>query len=220
MTRTNASLARSLMAATALTLAAAGATLLPAATARAQSQSADLAAVNRAIRSITTLKANFEQTGANGQVQTGTLQFRQPGQVRFDYRGGDLLIVADGKSLNIIDYEVGQLERWPVRNSPLGPLLDPTRDLSRYGKIVPTGDPRLVSVEARDPAHPEFGTLTLVFNRKAGAPGGLELSGWVARDAQGNRTTIRLTSLTYGAAIPSSAFTFRDPRRNLRGPTR
>jgi len=186
--------------------------------AQAQGAKDDVAAVSRAIRAITTLKADFEQTNASGGTQSGTLLLRQPGHVRFDYRGGDLLIVADGKSLNMIDYEVAQVTRWPIRNSPLGALLDPKRDLARYGKRVDTGDSRLVSIEARDAAHPEYGVLTLVFTRKASAPGGLELYGWVAKDAQGNRTTIRLSNIRYGEPIANSAFTWRDPRRNTRGP--
>lgn len=184
----------------------------------AQAPSDDLAAVNRAIRAITTLKANFAQTAPNGEVQTGTLQLKQPGKLRFDYgKQVNLLIIADGRSLYMIDYDVAQVQRWPIRNSPLGALLDPTRDLTRLGKLIETGDPRVVSIEVRDASHPEYGVLTLVFTRKASAPGGLELYGWVAKDAQGNRTSIRLSNLAYGAPIADSAFRWRDPRPSSRG---
>jgi outer membrane lipoprotein-sorting protein len=181
-------------------------------------QSDDLAAVNKAVRSIRTLKANFQQTDPNGAIQTGTVLLKQPGHIRFNYDGGDLLIVADGKSLYMVDYEVAQVQRLPIRNSPLGALLDPSRDLTRYGKLVPTGRPGVVSIEARDAAHPELGVLTLVFARKASAPGGLELTGWLMKDAQGNRTTISFSGISYGAAIADSAFAWRDPRANQVGP--
>lgn len=199
------------------------ATLMPAvvlAPAQAQLQADDLAAVNRAVRAITTLKADFAQTDRNGQVQTGTMLLKQPGKIRFQYEGTGLLIVADGKSLYMIDYDVRQVQRWPIRNSPLGALLDPARDLTRYGTLVQTGDPRVVSVDVRDPAHPEYGVINLVLTRKPAAPGGLELYGWVAKDAQGNRTSIRLTNLDYAAPIAESAFTWRDPRPGTRGPSR
>ena len=68
------------------------------------------------------------------------------------------------------------MQRWPIKNSPLGALLDPTRDVGKYGRLVPSGNPKVVSVEVRDSAHPEYGVITLVFVRKPGAPGGLELS--------------------------------------------
>jgi len=213
-------LARSLAigAAFALPLAA----LAPVMTAPAHAADADdLAAVNRAIRGITTLSADFTQTDRNGQVATGKLLLKQPGHVRFDYgKSSDLLIVADGKSLYMIDYQVNQQERWPIRNSPLGALLDPSRDLTRFGKVVPSGDPRVVSVDVRDPDHPEYGVLNLVFLRNAATASGLDLYGWVAKDAQGNRTTIRLTNMKYGVTIADSAFRWRDPRPNRVGPRR
>lgn len=173
----------------------------------------DLALVQKHIHEITTLTADFSQTDRTGQVQTGKLQWKQPGNIRFQYDAPNpLLIVADGKSLYMIDYEVRQVQRWPIRNSPLGALLDPTRDLTRYGRVIQTGDPRVISVEVRDPAHPEYGVINLVFQRGGEGPGNLRLYGWVARDAQGNRTSIRLTNAAYGAPIADSAFRWKDPR--------
>jgi outer membrane lipoprotein-sorting protein len=185
----------------------------------AQQPADDLAQIQRHIRSVTTLTASFQQTDRRGQVQTGKLLWKQPGHIRFQYEGGvPLLIVADGKSLTMIDYEVSQVQRWPIRNSPLGALLDPTRDVTRYGTLVDTGDPRVLSVDVRDPAHPEYGIINLVFQRDANAPAGLLLHGWVAKDAQGNRTSIRLSNQNYGAPIADSAFRWTDPRPNMKGP--
>src|SRR3546814_8160759 len=53
-------------------------------------------------------------------------------------------------------------------------------------------------VEARDPKRPEYGVITLIFQRKASAPAGLEMYGWVALDSQNNRTSIRLSNAHYG----------------------
>lgn len=188
--------------------------------AEAQQGADDLALIQRHIRAVTTLAAGFAQTDRNGQVQTGKLLWKQPGHIRFQYAQQPLLIVADGRSLNMIDYEVAQVQRWPIRNSPLGALLDPSRDLTRYGTLVPTGDARVLSLDVRDPDHPEYGVINLVLQRKAGAPAGLQLHGWVAKDAQGNRTTIRLSDHDYGVPIADSAFRWRDPRPNLPGPRR
>ena len=186
--------------------------------AQAAAEADDLAAVQRHVREITTLTADFSQTDRAGQVQDGKLLWKQPGNIRFQYgKDNPLLIVADGKSLYMIDYEVRQVQRWPIRNSPLGALLDPTRDLTRYGKMIQTGDPRIVSVEVRDATHPEYGVINLVFQRDASGPAGLKLYGWVARDAQGNRTSIRLANLQYGAPIADSAFRWKDPRPGQRG---
>ena len=56
--------------------------------------------------------------------------------------------------------------------------------------------------------------ITLIFVRNAAAPGGLQLTNWVALDAQNGRTTVRLTNQRYGMAISDSAFSFKDPRRS------
>lgn len=188
------------------------ATAAPALAAGAADQ-ADLARVTAYIRDVKSLTADFSQTDRNGQVLTGHLTLKQPGRIRFQYRKGvPLLIVSDGKALTMIDYEVKQVQRWPIRNSPLGALIDPSRDISRFSKVIQTGDPAILSIEARDPKRPEYGTITLVFNRRPGAPAGLELYGWVARDAQGNRTAIRLSNQRYNGPVADSAFRWTDPR--------
>ena len=107
---------------------------------------------------------------------------------------------------------------WPIGNSPLGALLDPKRDVKRYGELQPTSNPNVISVAVKDPKKPEYGTFTFVFVRDAEAPGGLELNSWVALDAQNKRTTVRLSNHRYGVAVPDSAFTYRDPRNASRRP--
>ncbi len=126
------------------------------------------------------------------------------------------LIVSDGKALTFVDYQVRQVQRWPISNSPLGALFDPDRDVAKYGKLVDTANAGLVAVEVRDKAHPEYGVITLVFVRKASAPGGLELTSWAALDAQNNRTRVSLANHQYGLAVPDSTFRYNDPRRPAR----
>lgn len=182
-------------------------------TAQAQAPAATLAQAVAALRGISTMTADFTQTDRNGQRVSGVLTLKRPGKIRFQYEQGvPMLIVSDGRSLNMIDYEVRQVQRWPIGNSPLGALLDPNRDVSRFGTLQPTTDPNVVSIEVRDRAHPEYGVITLIFVRRASAPGGLELTSWVALDSQNRRTTIRLSNQRYGAAVADSAFRWNDPR--------
>ncbi len=58
--------------------------------------------------------------------------------------------------------------------------------------------------------------ITLIFTKDSGAPGGWELTNWVALDAQNNRTTVRLRNQRYGVSVSDSAFTYQDPRRSTR----
>lgn len=209
-----------------MALAAAGVVVLPVATAlvptapaAAQSRSGDLDKAVAALRGITTMKADFTQTDRAGNTMRGTMTLKSGGKIRFDYgRNADLLVVSNGRSLYMIDYEVNQVERWPIRNSPLGALLDPNRDVKQYGKLVETGNPDVISVDVRDPNKPEFGRINLIFVRNASAPGGLQLTHWVALDAQNHRTTVRLSNHRYGLSVPDSTFNFRDPRRSSRRP--
>ena len=189
--------------------------LTPAPAAAQAGSTVDRAAA--ALRGISTMTADFTQTDRNGQTVRGVLSLKRPGKIRFEYaKGTNMLVVSNGKSLYLVDYDVAQVQRWPISNSPLGALLDPSRDISRYGKSVQTGNPDVLSIEVRDPKRPEFGVITLIFVKDASAPGGLKLTHWVALDAQNNRTTVRLSNQRYGAAIADSAFTFRDPRRAAR----
>jgi outer membrane lipoprotein-sorting protein len=173
----------------------------------------DLSEVVAHMQAVSTMTASFTQTDRKGQALTGKLLLKRPGHVRFEYQKGvPLLIVADGKSLTMIDYEVKQVQRWPIKNSPLAALLDPGKDLARFGKRVNTGDKNVISVEVKDPKRPEYGTITMVFARQAGAPGGLTLNGWVALDSKSNRTSIRLSGIKYNTPIAQSSFTWKDPR--------
>lgn len=179
----------------------------------AQQGQSDLGRVSSYIRAVTTMTANFTQTDRNGQSLTGKLTIKQPGKIRFQYQKGvPLLIVGDGKALTMIDYEVRQVQRWPIGSSPLGALIDPRKDLSKFGKVIQTGDPSVLSVQARDPRRPEFGTITMIFKRDPSGPAGLQLYGWVALDSQNNRTSVRLTNLAYGVPVADSAFRWTDPR--------
>ncbi|WP_106640688.1 LolA family protein [Allosphingosinicella vermicomposti] len=165
------------------------------------------------LKAVNTMTANFSQTGRGGQTLTGTLSLKRPGKIRFQYQKGvPMLIVGDGKSLAMIDYEVNQVQRWPIGGSPLAVLLNPNQDLSRVAKVT-RNDGQVMLVQARDPKRPEFGTITLSFAKVASGPAGLVLSGWTTRDAQNNVTTVRLSGHRFNVAVADSLFRYADPRR-------
>jgi len=185
-----------------------------AAPAAAAPASAELQQVQRHLAAVDTMTATFTQTDRAGKVLTGTLSLKKPGKVRFQYeKGVPYLAVADGKSLFFIDYSVRQVSRWPIGNSPLAVLLDPRRDISGIAKVQPSANPDILSVEAHDPKHPEYGRITLIFARNATGPAGLMLQGWVALDSQNNRTTIRLSDQRFNVPVSDGTFRWNDPRR-------
>jgi outer membrane lipoprotein-sorting protein len=179
----------------------------------ALAQSGDLAQVRRHLAETSSMTASFSQTDRANKVLNGTLTLKRPGKIRFQYeKGVPILIVGDGKSLYFVDYSVKQVSRWPVGNSPLAVLLDPRKDISRFARVQPTNNPNVVSVEVRDPGHPEYGRITMIFQKGGGGPAGLTLQGWVALDSQNNRTTIRLSNQQFNGPVSDGAFRWSDPR--------
>ena len=183
------------------------------AVAPASAQTGSLSQVQAHLRALDTMTATFAQTGRDGKTLTGTLTLKRPGRIRFQYQKGvPILVVGDGKALNYIDYSVRQVNRWPIANSPLGVLLDPSKDMSRFAKVVPSGNPNVLSIEGYDPKHPEYGRITIVFAKDASAPAGLMMQGWVMLDSQGNRTTIRLSDQRFNQPVSDGTFRWNDPR--------
>jgi len=177
----------------------------------AAADSPDLARLKAHLTAVQTMTANFAQTDAKGRTDTGTLQLKRPGRVRFEYSGGDLLLVADGKKLSFIDYQVGQKSSWPLGRTPLGPLLSNSPDFNGKAEILPSADSRVVVARAKNAG--QYGQLTLAFLRNPSAPGGLQLYGWTAVDPQNHRTTVKLSNVRYNVAVPEGAFTYAEPKK-------
>lgn len=199
----------------ALMLAPVAAAAVPAVI-HAQTAQAGLARVQAHLRAVDTMTAGFTQTDRRGRSLAGNLTIKRPGRIRFDYgRSANILIVGDGRALTFVDYDVRQVQRWPINDSPLSVLLDPSQDLARFARVV-RDDDQVLMIEARDRRRREFGTITLAFAKSASAPAGLLLQGWNTVDAQNNLTSVRLSNQRFNAPVADGVFAWRDPRR--RGP--
>jgi outer membrane lipoprotein-sorting protein len=177
----------------------------------AAAPSPDLARLKAHLTAVQTMTANFTQTDAKGRSDGGTLQMKRPGRIRFEYEGGDVLLVANGKTLTFVDYSVGQKSSWPLGRTPLGPLLSSSPDFNGKAEIIPNPDNRIVVARAKSAG--QYGQLTLAFLRNASAPGGLQLYGWTAIDPQNHRTTVRLSNVRFNVAVPDGAFTYAEPKK-------
>ena len=184
---------------------------LVAAPATAAAPSPDLARLKAHLTAVQTMTASFTQTDAKGRTDSGTLQMKRPGRIRFEYSGGDVLLVANGKTLSFVDYSVGQKSSWPLSRTPLGPLLSASPDFNGKAEILPSNDSRVVVARAKSAG--QYGQLTLAFLRNASAPGGLQLYGWTAIDPQNHRTTVKLSNVRFNVAVPESAFSYAPPKK-------
>jgi len=177
----------------------------------AAAPSPDLARLKAHLSAVQTMTGKFSQTDDKGRVDTGTLEMKRPGRIRFAYNGGDVLLVANGKTLTFIDYSVGQKSSWPLGRTPLGPLLSNSPDFNGKAEILPSNDNRVVVARAKNAG--QYGQLTLAFLRNASAPGGLQLYGWTAIDPQNHRTTVKLSDVRFNVAVPDAAFTYAEPKK-------
>jgi outer membrane lipoprotein-sorting protein len=179
-----------------------------------------LALVQSHLRGLTSMTADFMQTGANGQSARGKLLLLRPGRIRFEYEPSvPTLIVGQGNWLTLVNYDTAQVQRWPIKDTPLSLLLDPNQDISKLGRIAAGlgALPGFITVEASDPKRPQFGSIKLFFEPVASAPGGLSLAAWQVLDAQGNTTTIQLTNVRLNVPVSASQFSYRDPRQRSAG---
>ena len=165
--------------------------------------------VERYFNAIDTLKADFLQIAPEGGVAEGVFYLRRPGRLRVEYAPPvPVLIVGDGLLLHYHDMELGQINDWPIFDTPLGALssesvrfndeLVVTDFVERDGRVA-------ITVVQRD--DPGVGSLTLIFDT---AP--LLLRQWRVTDAQGLVTTVSLLGLETNIALNARLFVFDDPR--------
>ncbi|MEX1147243.1 MAG: outer membrane lipoprotein carrier protein LolA [Sphingomonadales bacterium] len=155
------------------------------------------------------LKADFIQRSPDGSVAEGTLALERPGRLRFDYEEDvPLLVVSDGTTLSFIDYDVNQVTRWPIMDTPLGILVAGTIDL-RSAMIVNVseGEDGLLRVSVQDPKRLDEGYIVLILDQNP-----MTLRAWDAVDPQGQVTRVALVNMEPNVDVDRSRFKFEDPR--------
>lgn len=165
---------------------------------------------------VQSLEARFYQRAPDGGVASGKLSLARPGRVRFDYEGDvPFLVVADGKTLNFVDYEIGQVTRWPVKDTPLRALLGGSTDLASIGaniETAPFGNNDLLALHATDVDRPELGHITVYFQQLPYVEEKLRLLRWDVTDAQGQITTVEIADAQVNVDLAADLWDFEDPR--------
>lgn len=168
------------------------------------------------MKAVTSLQAKFRQHSPNGTVAEGTLYLERPGYIRFDYTDDTpFLVVADGKTLNFVDYEIGQVSKWPVKDTPLRALLGNSVDLAALGahiELEPAGAAGVIALTAQDNDRPELGTITLYFRKLDDTKGGLMLNSWAVVDAEDRVTYVELSDQQVNVKLEDKLWEFEDPR--------
>ncbi|MFN3230619.1 MAG: LolA family protein [Alphaproteobacteria bacterium] len=169
----------------------------------------DLARIEAYMDGIETLQARFYQTAPNRYVSTGTLSLQKPGKLRFEYEPpSPLLVVSNGSAITLIDYDLKQVTRWPINDTPLRPLV---RANLAFGDDVEIVDlersDAWIRVSVVDPENRDEGTMRLVFKREP-----FELNQWEVIDGRGQVTIVALDDMEKNVALDESLWKWDDPR--------
>ena len=175
----------------------------------------DLAAVQAYLKNITSLRARFSQIAPNRQVSSGTMSLQKPGKLRFEYAPpSPILVVSDGTVITLIDYELKQVTRWPINDTPLKPLV---RSDFMFGQDVEVlgmrRNAQWINVAITDPKKRDEGSMLLTFARNP-----LKLTEWEVIDERGASTIVALDDLQTNVKLESSLWQWKDPRPKRGGP--
>jgi outer membrane lipoprotein-sorting protein len=139
------------------------------------------------------ISADFVQIGPNGRRSEGQLIVSRPGRMRFEYTDPPRFeIVADGRSVAIVDKKLNTQDEYFIGQTPLKFLLSDHIDLARDTRVLSVAqEDKTVMIEIEDRAA-LGGTahLTLVFDASTFA-----LRQWTVIDAQGFQTVVTLFNL-------------------------
>ena len=189
------------------------ATALPAA-----AEKLSLSQISSYFNSFRTAQGSFTQVNDDGTISTGQLYIKRPGRVRFEYDPPEeTLVVADGDTVGVVDPKSNTgPEGYPLHRTPLKIILANKVDLTRERMVTGhSSDGKTTTIRAQDPAHPEYGSIDLVFTANP-----VELRQWVINDDTGSRTTVVLGDLGTGMRIDNERFVIpgigTGPKRNDR----
>ncbi|MGP3696859.1 LolA family protein [Rhodobacter sp. NSM] len=166
-----------------------------------------LSAISAYLNRLGSAEADFTQVNADGSISTGRIFIKRPGRVRFEYAPPDKsLVMAGGGQVAIFDAKSNQPpEQYPLSRTPLSLILASHIDLGRARMVVGhREDKNTTRVVAQDPAHPEYGTIEMVFT---GNP--VALRQWVITDDAGSQTTVILGEMKQGGNLPASLFSIQ-----------
>lgn len=168
---------------------------------------ADLQRIAAYLNGITTMYARFIQYSPNGETASGQMWMERPGRMRFEYNPpSPILLLADRFYIYYIDKKLATVQQYGLQSTPAWLLL---RDPVSFDDVIVTGFRRghdLLEVTVVEKAHPDKGSLTMVFRDNP-----VELRQWTVVDAERRATTVVLSGEEFGVALPPNLFVYKNP---------
>ena len=163
----------------------------------------DFVLVQKYLKNLNSLEAEFFQISSDGSVKEGKIYLRLPGKLRISYKNPDnLLITSNGFWLTIQDKKLKQTNNFPINQTPLNLFLNQKLNFNE--------DEFKINFEKKS------GIITLIFsgNQKLNSSmfkliftnTPLRLKKWVIIDEFNNETSVLLQNLVTGKKYPSILF--------------
>ncbi|WP_417269380.1 LolA family protein [Celeribacter sp.] len=154
------------------------------------------------LNTLGTVTADFVQTNDDGSRSKGVLTIKRPGRMRLEYETSKDLVLTSGGQVGVFDAGSNEPpQRFPLSKTPLNLILKNNVNLSQARMVVShteqNGD---TIVRAQDPAHPEYGSIDLIFSDTP------VLKAWVVHDDTGGSTTVQLTKMRLGGKVSDGQF--------------
>ena len=165
---------------------------------------ADVLNIERYLNSIHTLKAEIIQISSTGEVETGIIFIKKPGQMRFEYDPpSNHLVIASGLLLVIIDKKSnGEPQRYLTSQTPIGYLLNERVNLANNpalnGVSIKSNE---IRIKLSDDKKPRSGQLELVFTKQP-----INLKEWVITSYSGEETRVLLEKIRVNEPVSKEKF--------------
>ncbi len=170
----------------------------------ASAQQLSLGQISAYLNQLQTAQGGFTQINSDGTISTGTIYIKRPGRIRFEYAPPERsMMIAGGGQVAIFDPRSNTgPERYPLNQTPLNIILERNVNLEQRNMVTRhVSDGTTTTVTAQDPAHPEYGSIQLVFTADP-----VELRQWIVTDDLGGQTTVILNDMSAGGNIPDRLF--------------
>ena len=163
----------------------------------------DFVLVQKYLKNLNSLEAEFFQISSDGSVKEGKIYLRLPGKLRISYKNPDnLLITSNGFWLTIQDKKLRQTNNFPINQTPLNLFLNQKLNFNED--------------ELKFKFEKGSGIITLIFsgNKKLNSSifkliftnTPLKLKKWVIVDEFNNETSVLLQNLVSGKKYPNTLF--------------
>ena len=165
---------------------------------------ADIFNIERYLNSIRTLEAEIIQISSTGEVETGIIFIKKPGQMRFEYDPpSNHLVIASGLLLVIIDKKSnGEPQRYLTSQTPIGYLLNERVNLANNpalnGVSIKSDE---IRIKLSDDKKPRSGQLELVFTKQP-----INLKEWIITSYSGEETRVLLEKILVNEPLSKEKF--------------